>query len=369
MKKVCFVVSNTFFVNAFLYEPIITLSKHYSIYIICNTENNDEIEINHSNINKIFSIKIIRKIAPLSDLVSLIQICKIIREERFDVIHTLTPKAGLLGIVASYVMKVPNRFHTFTGQVWISKKGIIKSLLIALDRLVIRLATQIIVDGNSQKEFLIEKKLVIDEAAVVFNNVSTCGINLKKFNPNLEIRKHERMKHNIPESATVFLYLGRLNFDKGIQELIDAFLLLNCDNCYLFLVGPIEMNIPKNYESNTIIYIPYTNTPQNILQICDVFCFPSHREGFGYSIIEASALEKPIICSDIYGLKYTCIDKKTGLKHEVKSIQSLLEKMNYALDEPKSMKQMGKKGRDYVSENFSNEKVMEKWLEFYAKFV
>ena len=102
-----------------------------------------------------------------------------------------------------------------------------------------------------------------------------------------------------------------------------------------------------------------------MLYLCDIFCFPSHREGFGYSIIEASALEKPIICSNIYGLKYTCIDHETGLKHKVKSTKSLLDKMTYAINEPEVMKQMGKKGRVFVNENFSEAKVLKKWNEFY----
>ncbi len=303
----------------------------------------------------------------------MIQICKIIRKEKFDVIHTLTPKASLLGIIASYLMKVPNRFHTFTGQVWISKKGFLRFLLIAIDRLVIRLSTQIIVDGNSQREFLIEKNLLTEENSTVFNNVSTCGINLKKFKPDPKIRKRERLKYKIPDSATVFLYLGRINVDKGIKELIEAYLLLNREDCFLFLVGPVEMDIQKQIKKkdilSKIIYIPYTKNPQEIIQLCDVFCFPSHREGFGYSIIEASALEKPIICSNIYGLKYTCIDMKTGLKHKVKSTQDLLEKMKFALEEPKIFREMGKRGRIYVSENFSEKKVLEKWEEFYAKFL
>lgn len=125
----------------------------------------------------------------------------------------------------------------------------------------------------------------------------------------------------------------------------------------------------KKYNLNNIIYVPYTNAPQDILQICDIFCFPSHREGFGYSIIEASALEKPVICSNIYGLKYTCIDNKTGLKHEVNSKNSLLEKMKFAISEPEIMKQMGKNGRIYVNENFSEAKVLKKWMDFYSKFV
>ena len=371
MKKICFIVSNPFFANAFLYEPINSLSKHYDVYLICNTKNKDRIKIDNPNLKKLISIKIIRTISPYYDFLTFFEICKTIRKEKFDAVHTLTPKAGLLGMMASYFMKVPNRFHTFTGQVWISKKGLLKSLLISLDRLVINLSTQIIVDGNSQKEFLIEKKILKKDNATVFYNVSTCGLDLKKFKPNIEIRKKERFYYKISDSATVFLYLGRLNHDKGIKELIESFLILNKENSYLFLVGPDEMDITeymsKKGNNFNLIHVPYTSQPQNILQLCDVFCFPSYREGFGYSVIQASALEKPIICSDIYGLKYTCIDNETGLKHKVKSTKSLLEKMKFAIEKPLIMNQFGKRGRVYVEEKFSEKKVLEKWNAFYAK--
>ena len=133
------------------------------------------------------------------------------------------------------------------------------------------------------------------------------GKTFYKKNFSSKIRKKERLKYKIDDSATVLLYLGRINMDKGIKELIDSYSLLNRQDCFLFLVGPIEIDIKKltikKDLSRRIIYLPFTNKPQEILQLCDVFCFPSHREGFGYSIIEASALEKPVICSDIYGLK------------------------------------------------------------------
>ena len=125
MKKICFIVSNPFFANAFLYEPINTLSKHYDVYLICNTKNKDRIKIDIPNIKKLISIKIIRTISPYYDFLTFFEICTTIRKEKFDVLHTVTPKAGLLGMMASYFMKVPNRFHTFTGQIWISKQGLV----------------------------------------------------------------------------------------------------------------------------------------------------------------------------------------------------------------------------------------------------
>ena len=146
------------------------------------------------------------------------------------------------------------------------KKGLLKSLLISLDRLVINLSTQIIVDGNSQKEFLIEKKILKKDNATVFYNVSTCGLDLKKFKPDIKIRKKERFYYKISDSATVFLYLGRLNLDKGIKELIESFLVLNKKILISFLVGPDEMDITeymsKKGNNINLIHLPYTSQPQ-----------------------------------------------------------------------------------------------------------
>ena len=166
------------------------------------------------------------------------------------------------------------------------------------------------------------------------------------------------------------MFLGRINAEKGVEDLINAFININeSHNQKLFIVGPDEdQTISKNINSlknNNIIYVPLTNKPEDIMQICDTFCLPSYREGFGLSVLEASALSKPIICSNIYGLKDTVIENKTGVKHIVKNIDSIHERLIFALANKKLMKEMGLNGRKYVQENFSEKIVVNAWVSFY----
>ena len=167
------------------------------------------------------------------------------------------------------------------------------------------------------------------------------------------------------------MYLGRLKKDKGVLDLIEAFLKIKKEkNTMLFLVGDDEDNLKKNYKSYPkITFLPHDNKPENIIQICDTFCLPSYREGFGLSAIEASSLKKPIISTNIYGLKDTVINKKTGLVYQVGDIEKLNSHLIYAIKNNAKMKEMGNNGRDYVEDNFSEEKILVEWERFYLENV
>ena len=168
------------------------------------------------------------------------------------------------------------------------------------------------------------------------------------------------------------MFLGRVTYDKGITDLLNAFVAVkNNYNQKLIIVGPDEENIMSsiNEKEKNIVYLPFTSKPEEILQACDTFCLPSYREGFGLSVLEASALSKPIICSNIYGLKDTVIENKTGVKHIVKNINSIQEKLIFALENKDLMKEMGLNGRKYVQEKFSQEIVIKEWIKYYQKNV
>ncbi len=130
-------------------------------------------------------------------------------------------------------------------------------------------------------------------------------------------------------------------------------------------ITPVIKQKVKNIES--VIFYGVPPNPERLLQACDVFCMPSYREGFGTSIIEASLLEKPIICSDTYGLMETIIDHKTGLRHKVADIDSLYAAMEKLMNDQDLRILLGKGGRDYVLEHFSAQNISKKWLEFYKK--
>ena len=167
------------------------------------------------------------------------------------------------------------------------------------------------------------------------------------------------------------MFLGRLNHDKGVIDLIHAFAQLDQSKnpSSLFLVGHDEEQIKERFQhiSSKIHFIPFEKKPEELLQACDSFCLPSYREGFGLSVIEASALEKPIICSDAYGLADTIVEGETGLRHAVGEVDQLKQQLNYALNHPLEMRAMGKAGRKYVEDNFSEKLLLEEWERFYEK--
>ena len=126
-----------------------------------------------------------------------------------------------------------------------------------------------------------------------------------------------------------------------------------------------QANAVKKFSAAWII--PFEKKPEELLQACDSFCLPSYREGFGLSVIEASALEKPIICSDAYGLADTIVQGETGLRHRVGDVDHLKKQLTFALNHPKEMRSMGKVGRKYVEDNYSEKRLLEEWENFYQK--
>lgn len=375
-KCICFVVSSPFTAKTFLSGHIRKLSKEYDIHLVANFGDVSLAIFDGLPLKEIKDIPILRNLNVQKDFRALLSLRKYFLEKKFDAVHTVTPKAGLLGNLASNLAKINVRIHIFTGQVWHTKTGIFKRLLIFLDKLIVWNATHILVDGESQRQFLIEKSIVKDSNSFLLGKGSISGVDTDRFVPDVIIKQQVRRELGINENEVVFMFLGRMNRDKGINELAEAFNKLRnkYGNVRLLLVGGDEDNMTpivsqKIKHTDSVIFYGRTPMPERLLQACDVFCMPSYREGFGTSIIEASLLEKPVICSDTYGLMETIIDNRTGLRHKVKDIDSLylaMEKLNYkqALRES-----LGKKGREYVLENFSAQIISEKWLEFYKNNV
>lgn len=367
-KKICFVVASPFTAIAFLLKHFEYLSKKYDIYLVANFDD-FETKIDTSHIKEIKNITIKRGISVFDDLKSIIALNKYFREQQFDAVHSVTPKAGLVAMIASKWAGIKLRTHIFTGQVWHTKKGFFKKILKTIDRLIVFCATDILVDGESQRKFLIKNKIVSNSQSRVLGKGSISGVDTSKFIPNIDVYKKYRNEINVNKEI-VFLFLGRLNHDKGITDLVKAFIVLNdiYPHTKLVLVGPDEENMVSKINiltsNNNIIIYGATNKPQEVMQMADVFCLPSYREGFGTSVIEASLLEKPIICSDTYGLMETIIENETGLRHQVGNINSLFMQMEKMMDENTRVR-FGKNGRNYILTNFSADTISQKWLEYY----
>jgi len=375
-KKICFVVSSVLTAKFFLRYHIEKLSNEYDVYLVGNFNDEDIKSISYFKLKGIKSINIERKIHLLKDLNSVKNLTTYFKEMQFNAVHSLAPKAGLICAISGKLAKIKNRIHIFTGQVWYTKKGIFKYLLKNLDKIIVRLNTKILIDSSAQKDFLINEKVVNNKKSIVLGKGSISGVDINRFYPNIELRKKFREQLNINDNTIVFMFMGRINQDKGVYDLARAFkkALSNHKNMFLLFVGYDEDNhiekIKNIVNSDThFLYYGSTDKPEDIIHTGDVFCLPSYREGFGTSIIEASSCKLAILCSDTYGLRDTIINNKTGYRHQVGNIEDLSQKMKLFIENKNIITKFGNNGFDYIKSNFLAKTISNEWLNFYASIL
>ena len=370
-KKICFVVAIPGTAQSFLKDHIAALSEEYDVYLAANiTSENDVAGL---NIKGYHSCPINRKISINSDLKVVNELASYFKKEKFDAVHSVTPKAGLVTALAGKLGGIKHRVHIFTGQVWATKTGLFRSMLKMLDRLIVALDTDILVDGKSQQSFLISEKVIPVGKSVVLGDGSISGVNTERFNPSEEIRNNRRKELNIPDGKTVFVLMGRLNHDKGLYELLPAFdrLAAERDDVFLLLFGSDEENVAsrfhefKHLNKDNFLYYGITSEPHNMLQAADIFVLPTYREGFGSSVIEAACLGLPTITSDAYGVLDASVPGETGLQCKVGDIESLYVAMKTLAEDKEMRTRMGEAGRKRVLEKFAGDVVVKHWIDFY----
>jgi glycosyltransferase involved in cell wall biosynthesis len=319
-------------------------------------------------------VDIHRSISLVNDLKAVWALYKYFKAEKFDVVHSVTPKAGLVTALAGWLARVPRRVHIFTGQVWATKTGSMRFLLKSLDKLIAMLNTNLLVDGEGQRQFLIQQGVLKDSNSCVLANGSITGVELDKFVTSDEVRSRERESFGFKDSDVVYAFLGRLNHDKGIGELYAAFdkLVSEYDNAKLVFYGTDEEGYdPKadsypNIKRGVNYFFPgRTSQPFEALQVADVFVIPTWREGFGMSIIEAQGLGLPVITSDAYGVVDASVEGETGLRCKVGDVESLYESMGLYHNNPTMRAEHGSAGRKRVEELYDNKVVTQAWVEYY----
>lgn len=322
MKKIAILASIPFFIKAHLDQHIFYLAKkNYKITIITKTDSIINRYRNRKNI-QIIHINFKRKISILNDILCLFKLFYIFIINRFDIIHSYTPKVGLLTSISSKLSFNKNRIHTFTGQHWINDKKYKKKLYMFFDWLIIKLNSNCYADSFSQITFLINKGICKENDIHVINNGSVGGVDFNTFNK--ELYNSSKIKHDLGISLNlkVIIFVGRVNKDKGIFNLINSIINLNTKShkyC-LLIIGPLDIKnseekenfykIKKKYP-NIIKYYNYSDNISKYLSVSDLFCLPSTREGFGTSVIEAAAMKVPVLVSDIYGLN-EIVNKNNG---------------------------------------------------------
>lgn len=330
---------------------------------------------------KTIPIEMTRKITPIKDIIAVYKLYKVLRKEKPDIVHTHTPKAGTLGMLAAKLAGVPYRLHTIAGLPLLVATGKKRILLNFVEKVTYACASKIYPNSNGLKQIILDLKFTTEDKLKVIANGSSNGINVSGFNPkdyNDTFRENLKNELGIQPQDFVFLFVGRLVADKGINELIAAFDTLcksNIKNIKLLLVGSYEEELdPLNEDTLDII-----NTNKNIISsgwvndvrpyytVSNVLTFPSYREGFPNVVMQAGAMGLPCIVTNINGCNEIIIEGENGAIIPVKNKEILRLKMLEFSKEEVTFN--SNKCRDLIVSRYSREFVWNALLEEYNKLL
>ncbi len=379
-QRVCVVSTVPWCLVIFMGPHIKALGLHCNVTIVTNGSaaplgGEDSLSPLLGGQVRYLSLKIAREVSLFDDLLALMALLRLFRQEKFQIVHSITPKAGLLAMIAGLLAGVPVRIHWFTGQVWATRKGPGRWLLKTLDRLLAACATHLLADSFSQRNFLIREGVVRSTQVTVLGQGSVCGVDTARFQPNPVSCSKIRAGLGIIDTAVVALYLGRLNSDKGIQELASAFLLAAQQHAdlHLLLVGPDEGGM-QLLVSQTLLtvadrvhFASITNEPEAFMAAANFLILPSHREGFGTSVIEAAACGIPTIGSRIYGLTDAIVDGETGLLVSVGDVVGIADAMIRLAVDQDFRRTLGRQAFMRVKRDFNQEQLTGALLDYYVR--
>lgn len=368
-RSICVVLTSPFALNAFLLNHLKALADDYAVTVCVNTQGSQPSDALDPRI-ELLHFPIAREISPFKDVSALFWLIRFFSKRNFDAVHSLTPKGGLLAMLAAKFCKIPYRTHTFTGQVWANRSGFMRFLLKKMDRLIVACATNLQADSRSQADFLQQEGICDASAIQVFGLGSISGVDLQRFSPVAGRREQLRRDLGIPMDATVFVFIGRIQHEKGVLVLAQAFasLVLKYPNAWLLYVGPDEGKLAANIQEiagNQCQLIGLTAHPEDYLDLADVLCLPSFREGFGTVVIEAAAMGCPAIASRIYGLTDAVEENVTGILFPAGDTVALMLAMESMLA-PGKRTQYGDQARERAHTYFSADRITDYWRSYYA---
>lgn len=328
------------------------LSQHYEVIGVSSRGEALEQLVEQEGV-EVRAVDMERKISIFKDIISLINMTKLLIKERPDMVHSMTPKAGLITMLAAKIAGVPIRVHTFTGLIFPTTTGIKQRLLIAMDRLLCCCATNIYPEGEGVKRDLESYKITKKPLTIIANgNVN--GIDTTFFNPTLFDKSEDDVFR--------FVFIGRMVGDKGINELAQAFNRLNAiyPKTELVLVGNFEHNLdPLKAETRDIIdthkainFVGFQSDVRPFLAMSDVFVFPSYREGFPNVVMQAGAMGLPQIVTDINGCNEIIVEGENGVIIPPRDDEALYDAMERFVTSPEELSRIAGKARTMITSRY-----------------
>ena len=319
-----------------------------------------------------------RHISLKHDLISLCRMIKVFLKEKPTMVHSMTPKAGLLCMIAAWLCRVPVRVHTFTGLVFPTSTGLKRRVLMATDWLTCACATHIIPEGEGVKNDLLNNGITKKPIKVLgYGNVR--GVDMEYYRVSEEIRaKSKELKK--PEFFT-FLFVGRIVGDKGINELCEAFERLKETekSIRLLLVGRFEDELDpvsdktretiNNDSSIEAVGPKYGNELLAYYAVADCFVFPSYREGFPNTVLEAGAMGLPSIVTDINGSREIIIEGENGIIIQSHDAEALFQAMLRMMRDKDAREKMANNARQMIASRYEQGFVRKCLYDFYDEII
>lgn len=375
--KVCLVSATPLTIHFFFRKFVVALSEWADVTLVFhNGVDTDVLPLDLPA--DIIDLPIARQISPFRDLVCLLKLFGIFHTHKFDLVITLVPKAGLLGSVAAAACRVPARLHIFQGEVWSSKSGLLRLLLQVCDRITAASSTALLAVSSSEKAFLLKEKVVCPANIRVLGQGSIAGVDTAVFRPDRDARRLWRARFGVSDKERLILFLGRINRDKGVGELMAAGgrLLLEHPDVKMAFVGPDEENLTRDMTSMfgngmgaRVICPGLSKAPHKWLNASDILVLPSYREGFGVVALEAAACEVPVVATEIHGLTDAVVDGVTGMLVPPRDTNALHEALAKLLAQPKLRARLGRNGRVRAIAEFEQDVVVKRYVEFVAELL
>ncbi|MBX9888384.1 MAG: glycosyltransferase family 4 protein [Flavobacteriaceae bacterium] len=368
MKKIIRTSTIALSLDFLLKGQLAFLQQQYAVVAVSGEDDHLRTVAKREQVRTV-NIPMQRNISPIQDLVSLWQLYVLFIKEKPQIVHSITPKAGLLSMLAAKLAGVPVRMHTFTGLVFPTKKGFLQQLLISMDRLLCSAATNIYPEGLGVKNDLLAYNIT-NKPLKILANGNVNGIDTAYFTKEQVSNTEQEALRNelgICKNDFVFIFVGRLVGDKGINELVHAFSQLNISSSEventstngelkLLLVGPLESQLdpllPETLQTmaknKNIISVGFQLEVRSYYSIANALVFPSYREGFPNVVLQAGAMGLPSIVTDINGSNEIIVNGKNGLIIPVKDEVAICEAMQKIVEDSNLYTELKRNSREMI---------------------
>lgn len=359
----------------FAKQQLIMLSKEYEVIAVSSPGKRLE-QIRDECGIRVIGVPMKRHVSLYSDVISLFRLIRVLNKEKPDVIHSMTPKAGLLSMLAGKITGVPVRIHTFTGLVFPTSYGLKRKILMLTDKITCACATYINPEGFGVKKDL-ERFNITKKPLYVIANGNVRGVDMKWYSRTEQVEL--KAKDLRVEDKVTFCYIGRIVKDKGINELVWAFSQLNKEynNTRLILIGVLEDKLdpikPEIYSeimnNKSINYVGPQNDVRPWLAASDIYVFPSYREGMPNSLLEAGAMGLPSIVTNINGNNEIIVDGENGEIIPARNQDALYNKMREWVNNKEKVSRMAGNARRMIGERYSQDIVLAETIKVYHELI